>query len=113
MDINRGIVVVKPREPYVNWANSCDEFPTKTTLDDLHRECTAYLLPEWYDDDELERLIQKHSRFIFENELAGWSTDESTWPRRRGYKTFREWFTIEHHSVVLELGDGIIEVEEL
>ena len=49
---------------------------------------------------------------MIENELAGWSIDESTWPKRRGYKTFREWFEIEHHSVVLELGDGMIEVEE-
>ena len=112
MDVNRGVIVVKPRKPYVDWANTCDDYPTKTTLDDPHRECTAYLLPGWYDDIELEQLIRKHSRFIFENELAGWSTDESTWPKRRGYKTFREWFEIEHHSVVLELGDGMIEVEE-
>jgi hypothetical protein len=112
MDINRGVIVVKPRQPYVDWANSCDDAPTKMTVGDSHDEWTAYLLPEWYDDDELERLLRKHSRFIFENELAGWSTDESTWPKRRGYVTFREWFDIEHHSVVLDLGDGSIEVEE-
>ena len=103
---------MKPRQPFVDWANSCDDYPTKRTLGDVHLECTAYLLPEWYDDDELERLLRKHSRFIFENELAGWTIDETIWPKRRGYKTFREWFNIEHHSVVLELGDGMIEVEQ-
>jgi hypothetical protein len=112
MDVNRGVIVVKPRQPYVDWANAVDDDPMKTTIDDLRRECTAYLLPDWYDDDELERLVRKHHRFIFENELAGWSTDESTWPKRRGYATFREWFDVEHHSVVLDLGDGVIEVED-
>ena len=51
MDVNRGVIVVKPRQPYVDWANTCDDYPTKTTLEDPHRECTAYLLPDWYDDD--------------------------------------------------------------
>lgn len=111
MDVNRGVIVVKPRQPYVDWANTCDDGPTKTTLDDPHRECTAYLLPDWYDDDELERLLRKHSRFIFENELAGWSMDQSTWPKRRDFKTFCEWFDVENHSVVLDLGDAAIEVE--
>jgi len=79
---------VKPRQPYVEWANTCDDHPTKATLDDPHREYTAYLLPDWYDDDDLAQLLRKHSRFIFENELAGWSTDESTWPKRRDYRHF-------------------------
>ena len=80
------------------------------TLDDPHQECTAYLLPDWYDDVELEQLLREHSRFIFETELAGWSTEESTWPKRRHYKTLCEWFEVEDHSVVLDLGDGTIEV---
>ncbi len=113
MGINRGVIVVKPLQPYIDWANSCDDHPTKTTLEIAQRDCSAYLLPHWYDDDELEQLLRKHARFIFENELAGWTADESVWPRRRGYKTFREWFGIEHHSVVFELGDGVIEVETM
>ena len=111
MDVNRGVIVVKPRQPYVDWASDCDDLPTKASLKDLRIDCTTYLVPDWYDDEEFERVLKRHSRFIFENELAGWTTDESTWPKRRGYKTFREWFDIEHHSVVLELGDGMIEVE--
>ena len=111
MDINRGAIVVKPKQPYVDWANSCDEFPTKTTVAEARDDCHAYLVPCWDDDKEFERILSKVCRFIFDNELSGWSTDESIWPKRRGFATFQEWFEVEAHSMVFELGDGFIEVE--
>ena len=85
MDINRGAIVVKPKQPYVEWANSCDEFPTKTTVAEARNDCHAYLVPCWDDDKEFERILRKVCRFIFDNELSGWSTDESIWPKRRGF----------------------------
>lgn len=42
------------------------------------------------ENNVLAQLLREHSRFIFENELAGWSTDESTWRKRRDYETFRD-----------------------
>ena len=111
MDINRSVIVVKPKQPYVDWANTCDECPTTITLADARNDCHAYLVPCWDDDEEFERMLRKVARFIFENELSGWSTDESIWPKRRGIETFRRWFDAEGHSLVFELGDGWIEVE--
>ncbi len=111
MDINRGVIVVKPKQPYVDWANTCDDHPTSTSLSDAREDCSAYLLPCWEDDDELERLLKRVCRRIFESELAGWTTDESCWPKRRDLATFREWFEIEPHSLVFELGDSFIRIE--
>ena len=111
MDINRGAIVVKAKQPYVDWANSCDDYPTKTSIDDLRDDCHTYLIPCWEDDDEFERILKRVVRGIFENELAGWTVDKSTWPNRRGYETFLKWFDVERHSMVFELGDGFIEVE--
>jgi hypothetical protein len=50
-------------------------------------------------------------RFIFENELSGWNMDKRTWPKKRGFKSFLKWFEVERHSMVFDLGDGVIEVE--
>ena len=111
MDINRGIVVVRPKQPYVDWANACDECPTKTSLEYARSDCHAYLLPCWDDEDDFVRVLKRVCRDIFESELAGWTTDESVWPKRRGYATFLKWFDVESHSVVFELGDGDIHVE--
>jgi hypothetical protein len=33
------------------------------------------------------------------------STDETVWPRKRTLALFREWFTVELHSVVEDLCD--------
>lgn len=42
---------------------------------------------------------------IFEEQLAGWYTDESVWPRDRGFHVFRRWFDYHHHSMVIDLSD--------
>ena len=102
---------MKVKQPYADWANSCDDSPTKTSIDDLRDDCHTYLVPCWEDDDEFERTLRRAVRSIFENELAGWTIDESTWPKRRGYETFLKWFDVDRHSMVFELGDGFIEVE--
>ena len=40
---------------------------------------------------------------IFERELDGWHTDDTAWPKRRTLATFKQWFTIEMHSMVEDL----------
>ncbi len=42
---------------------------------------------------------------LFEMQLDGWHTDESAWPRNRTFAMFREWFSIEFHSVVEDMCD--------
>ena len=42
---------------------------------------------------------------LFEEQLAGWHTDEAAWPSNRTFKMFREWFVIELHSLIIDLCD--------
>ena len=49
----------------------------------------------------------------FELQLAAWTEDESAWPATRDLKTFREWFRIDVHSVVVDVPDDEIEGEEI
>lgn len=111
-DINRGLIVIKPKQPYVHWANHVDEHEPKLPLSKAHEDCEAYLVPVFEDDDEAQRVLKRVYKGIFENELFGWCTDEQTWPKRRGFKTFLEWFDVEFHSVVIDLGKGGIMREE-
>ncbi len=56
--------------------------------------------------------ISENYETLFKNELEGWYTDESSWPQKRDYKTFNEWFDVECHSVILDLvGDEIVDNE--
>jgi hypothetical protein len=51
--------------------------------------------------------------WLFEFQLATWTEDEASWPPARDLKTFREWFTVDIHSVVVDAGDDDIEGEDL
>jgi hypothetical protein len=37
--------------------------------------------------------------------LAGWFTDERTWPADRSFDVFSLWFDYQHHSVLIDLCD--------
>ena len=51
--------------------------------------------------------------WLFEFQLAAWTEVESTWPATRDLRTFKEWFGVDIHSVVVDVGDDDIEGEEL
>ncbi len=112
MDINRGVIVVKAREPYVEWANTQDDSGVQMSLEEAREDSSAYLVPCWDNDTGLEAILKRFAKEIFESELAGWTTDTSTWPKQRGFATLRKWFDVEAHSVAYEIGDGWIQVEE-
>ena len=100
--VNRSAVLVRPREPFLEWAEKHGDgmsYPTEG-------ERSVYLLPNFGNDIESEDLLRQYGDLIFEAELEGWITDETTWPRERSYERFLEWFDVEHHSVVEDLVAG-------
>ena len=74
---------------------------------------TAYLLPEFELEEDLQEWVEENATWIFEFQLAAWTEDESVWPATRDLKTFREWFRIDIHSVVVDVADDDIEGEEI
>lgn len=114
MDVlNRSALLVRPKEPYISWAESFEDTDTVVPSEEGPREYTIYLVPEVMDDRDFELFLRKNYRKIFEHELAAWMVDESTWPVTRDYKTFRQWFDIECHSVVCDLSNEELLGEEL
>ncbi len=68
----------------------------------------AYLVPEFEDDKQRERVLRKFFTTIFEDELADWWTREEDWPQQRDLRTFKKWFDLRFYSVVDDLVDNVL-----
>ena len=98
--INRSVLIVRPKQPYTDWAAGLDD---SGIVPDVQGEQTVYLIPNYVNDDDAQEIIAQIYGQLFDNQLWSWHTDESAWPKNRDFKTFQEWFTIELHSVVEDL----------
>jgi len=107
--INRAALIVRPKAPYIDWAKSLQ---TSGELPSPDGEQTVYLIPEFEDLDDLTVILADVYEEIFEKELFGWNTDESTWPTERTMEEFLNWFKIEVHTMIDDLvGDEFIDDE--
>ena len=111
IEINRSILTVRAKEPFLYWLNSLPD-PVKYTLDEVNYDQSAFLMPEYEADDKKEILLKKYFKPIFEEKLRGWWQDPDTWPSKMDLKTFNKWFDVEFHSVVFDLVDKPIQSVE-
>lgn len=107
--LNRNAVIVKPKQPYRDWMASVA--PSEHEVEDT--EYPVYLLPEARDGDRFQRILKQHYALIFENELFGWYTDETSWPQQRDWETFCAWFEVEFAPEVMDLAEERLTVEDL
>jgi hypothetical protein len=103
--LNRAALIVRPKQPFLDWAAALDD---SGLVPDVEGEKTVYLIPEFESDEEGMRALKRIYSEIFERELDGWHTDPSAWPRKRDFKPFQEWFSIELHSVVEDVVDDAL-----
>ena len=109
--LNRAVVIARPKQPYLDWATSLDD---SGLVPDAKGEQTAYLIPSYQYEEDAWVMLEQLYPSIFENELYGWCTDEAMWPSPRDFSMFKEWFAIELHSVVEDLGaDDILDDDGL
>lgn len=112
--INRGVIVIKRKQPFVDWVNSTNVPGDNniTSLADVNDEPGIYLIPEYEDSRSLKRLMPSAIDCIWECELMAWYTDETKWPKDQSAKAFHEWFEVEVGSIVYDLPDDPIDKEE-
>lgn len=112
--INRSAVLLKYKAPAIKWINEADPYnenpgiTSKTVNDDR----IVYLIRDVDADtpDILNEWIELNYETLFENELDGWYTDESIWPKKRTLSLFYKWFEIECHTVIEDtVGTAIID----
>ena len=70
-EINRSLIVLKPKQPFLDWAHSLDEERNKFTLQELAHDSIAYLIPELWEDadegDERNRVLLLPARQLLTN----------------------------------------------
>ncbi len=108
--LNRSAVVVRPRQPFVDWLRSVEELEVPNiTLEQLDK--TLYLVPDYEDPNDAEKVLKRVCDDIFCRELEAWYTDAHTWPKDRSWRVFKEWFDTEHFDVIEDLVAGPLEDE--
>jgi hypothetical protein len=102
--INRSALLIKHKQPFIDWVNSIQN--DNWTKD--HFEPGIYLVPEFEDDLHLKQWIENNFDRVFCNEMNGWYTDPSLWPRERTFILFQEWFEYSYFSFVWDTDDTMI-----
>ena len=109
--LNRSTLVVKPKEPFLDWLHTADSTSRRLTLQELVREPAIYLIPECDTNGEVDEVLRELCEEIFIEQLAGWFNDRTTWPHDRGFEVFCRWFDFQHHSMVVDLCDHPLVLE--
>ena len=111
--INRSVAIVKPKQAYIDWANSFQDEAENYTIEFFRKDCNVYLLNEAEEIGDEAKEINRVYRVIFEEELSSWIVDESVWPKERDFDTFLDWFDVETHSIIIDLGNTEFELTAL
>jgi hypothetical protein len=79
--LNRAALILRYKQPFVDWINAADPSPTSHTLTlaEVNQEHTVYLV-EVEDEDDLAEWLARHHEELFEQELNGRYTDPALWP---------------------------------
>jgi hypothetical protein len=109
--INRNALLIRARQPYLDWINSTAlAAPPIVELKEVGE--TLYLVPASENDAEEAKVLKQVFHDIFCRELEGWCRDATRWPRSLTLPLFREWFEIQSIEVVEDVGGGPIENDE-
>lgn len=103
--VERSIVVLKPKLPFLEWINTKLAISDETTLslENIRIDCNSYLIPEVTEIEDGISYVDEIYEALFQLELASWSEDESTWPTELSLKMFWEWFDIEISPTLIDL----------
>ncbi len=102
--LNRSAAILKPRQPYREWAKQDDaERLAESVFEALRAEPTVYLLPEYEDPATQQEALEEFWPGLFEALLGAWVTDEAYWPKNRTLEMFCECFGIQMSSIVQDL----------
>ncbi len=117
--LNRGLVIIRYKQPYVDWVKIAGEAPMEISLEQANDDGESFLLPTYESEvdpvdgtEDAIKWVEKRWGMFFEHILESWILDESEWPKKRSLKMFREWFDIEYKSIVWDMGTEPLIIEE-
>ena len=87
--INRAALIVRPKQPYVDWANSVDNDGPRAILQELRTDPSIYLVETFDFLDDFDLLVDDTWEWIFREQLNGWMRDPDLWPEGLTREMFR------------------------
>jgi hypothetical protein len=93
---NRLLVVLRPRQPFIDWANSFVELDEpRHEVEEERSRPSAFLIPifDYYED--AEEWLEQNFGLLFETQLWQWIGESGDWPQDRSWKAFTDWFDVE------------------
>jgi len=113
--LNRTAVTITGAQPYLDWMlhHDADADRGQITVGRAKPYGAAFLLPELELEEDVHEWVEENASWLFEFQLSAWTEDESTWPPTRDLKTFRAWFRIDIHNIVVDMAEDEIKGEEL
>ena len=75
LTLNRSALVVKPRQPFLDWLHAAEATSSDLTLQELVLEPAIYLIPECDTLQEVADELHELCEQIFVEQLAGWFND--------------------------------------
>jgi hypothetical protein len=83
-EINRSLIILRPKQPFLDWARSLDDESKDITLESLNEDSTAYLISEIWQDSDQEEFLKPAMTFSSKN---NWKDGGRTKPHGRNNVT--------------------------
>jgi hypothetical protein len=102
--LNRDLLVVRPREPFLEWVRSVFED------EPLDAGVTvgwtgSFLIPEFDADEDYLAWLSQNCDLIFEMMVSAWARPPELWPEDRSWEAFQSWFEFERIETTWDLVD--------
>ena len=112
--VERSIVVLKPKQPFLDWINSAlasaDE---QLSLESIRIECNSYLIPEVAEIEDGISCVDEIFEDLFKIEFSSWTIDENAWPKQElTLQMFWEWFDVEISPTLVDVSE-IIPIDKI
>ena len=101
--INRAGLIVRPKQPYVDWANSVDDNGPRANLQKLRADPSIYLVESIDSLEDFDLLVEDAWEWIFREQLNGWMRDAHLWPEELTREMFLEWFDCELSTMIWDM----------
>jgi len=96
-------LVLKRKQAFLDWLKEADRRAMSENDHDFAGDYGTYLVKIVSTTSEIENFLRNQFKELFENELREWHEPEF-WPEDISYELFCQWFEVEVHRQVYEVG---------
>lgn len=96
-------LILIPKQPFLEWVRSVE--PDSDAARSGAMDPAVVLTPELPRAEHREMWLKQYHEFVFEQQLAPWTEDETLWPEDRSVEALGNWWTLSWVPMVDDLHD--------